>query len=165
MDRRASIPYPIFWIKFWEIGAEGKLCELGISNASSGPEQGGMKPEKAMVSALARCPVCLWNHEDWRRGTLGLDVFVLRKSLISLCNGMTSCSYCLCRGHEQWVEHPMVVEEVDKDLHDVPMAIFRTTWRTSQEGWELMWTGSLKLLGLSGHLLYFRTTKAWASGL
>lgn len=29
----------------------------------------------------------------------------------------------------------MVIEEVDKDLHDVPMAIFRTTWRTSQEGW------------------------------
>ena len=67
-------------------------------------EKGGMKSWKAMVSTLICYPVPLWDlrtggWESFKGSTFGLNIFILKKSWISPCDGMTSWSYCLCPGH------------------------------------------------------------------
>ena len=64
-------------------------------------EKGGMKSWKAMVSTLMHYVVPLWDlrtggWESFKGGTSGLNIFLLKKSCISPCNGTASWSYCLC---------------------------------------------------------------------
>lgn len=83
------------------------------------------------------------------RSPCGLNIFILRKSLIGSCNGATSQSRCLCQAQWPRAGHPVGVTRVacpgahacgdsEKYLED------------SAAGLEATWTVILKLLGLMG---------------
>lgn len=102
-NRMAPIPYLILGNKGWERKAEGKLCDWAWAMLF----QMQWKKE-ARNCGTAWFP--LWHAALHLSGTLrarglgiiGLNIFMLRKSLISPCKGVTSRRYCLRREHWQW---------------------------------------------------------------
>ncbi|KAF3823581.1 hypothetical protein GH733_007049 [Mirounga leonina] len=90
-----------------EIEAEGKWCDLGISNAAQAQR-------KREAQHHGRPRFLLWGASLHLSGTfrpgglgiiwkqhMGLNIFILRRSLISPCNGRTSRSHCPCGEYGQ----------------------------------------------------------------
>lgn len=166
-------PSPILFLgnRAWEAEAEGKLCDLGTSNAISGPvEKGGMEPWKAMVSTWAFYPAPLWDPEEQRLGhhlraaLLAWAFSFLGRVQSTLAMAWLPGAVACAENTDNEAGHPVVGDEGDRQVHKhMPVAMLRCTWRPSQEDWRPKWTDSLKLLGLMGYLLYLQTTKAWGT--
>lgn len=134
---------------------------------SSGKRRhGAMEGHGFHVGVLPCTSLGPWGTEAWasfKGSTFGLSIFILRKSSINPCNGVTSWSCCLCGEHWQW-GWASSGDEGDRQVHKhMPVAMLRCTWRPSQEDWRPKWMDSLKLLGLMGYLLYLQTTEAWGT--